>query len=174
MSGAHRGHWICLDSQGWQVAESIQGSMVPRSPSAEESGPSRSGAICHILLSSNSTFFLWTLAYRCGPTGPRGASLASSQAEPVWCVRKSCVVMTSGMRCHQPQSHRRRCSSVLPRACDGLFLPRTWESTLCLWFPQPRPRVGLVWLLPSPTPSKHAAPTEFWSSQQNVSKRPNW
>lgn len=46
---------------------------------------------------------------------------------------------------------------------DGLFLPMTWESPLCLLFPQPRPRVGLLRLLPSPTLSKHAAPTELSS-----------
>lgn len=116
------------------------------------------------LRGSKCTFFLRTLACRYWPTGTEGASACQLQGrDHLVCEKDMCDDDLRDEMTPAPkplETPQFRSSKDLN---DGLFLPMTWESPLCLLFPQPRPRVGLLRLLPSPTLSKHAAPTELFS-----------
>lgn len=91
-----------------------------------------------------------------GQLGQEEPPLANGKAGTIWCVRKICDSDLADKRT-PIRSWWRPCCSILNIVSS--FLRQ--GPTLCLLLPQPRPRVGRLCCLPSPTLSKHAAPTEF-------------
>lgn len=107
-----------------------------------------------------------------GQVGQEEPQLAGSEAETIWCMRKPCVRMTSGMRRHQPQGHWRPGSSVLPKSLMVLSSFLGHGSPPCVYCSHsPNPGWAFCDCFPAPPCLNMQPPlSSLQTAQPNVAK----
>lgn len=135
-TGARRGDGIRQNQRGWQGAEAARACRLPLLCEAAPRGLRQHSS----LPGSTRPSFLRTLACRHWPARTRAASACQlrDSGHP-GCEKDAGNDALGDERTPAPKPLEARQSCPSRELTDGLFLPRTWESPLCLRFPQPDP-----------------------------------